>query len=146
MRRKIRCDGWKRKYFGLAWKVNKATMKSFCEHGLIKSPLIEHGKYKHASIFLFFVFFFLLCSCLVLGDGIGYLCARDVCLEWPRIPKMKQMHEIFNHKELPHNQLLQKIKDESRMWITAGAKTSSNFDRLTCTERFSFTLHCIIFF
>jgi hypothetical protein len=23
MRRKIRCDGWKRKYFGLVWEVNK---------------------------------------------------------------------------------------------------------------------------
>ena len=29
---------------------------------------------------------------------------------------------IFNHKELPHNQLLQKIKDESGMWIMAGGK------------------------
>jgi hypothetical protein len=26
MRRKIRCDRWKRKYFGLGWEVNKAKM------------------------------------------------------------------------------------------------------------------------
>jgi hypothetical protein len=26
MRRKIRCDGWKRKYFGFAWEVNEANI------------------------------------------------------------------------------------------------------------------------
>jgi CRISPR/Cas system CMR-associated protein Cmr1 (group 7 of RAMP superfamily) len=26
MRLKIRCDGWKRKYFGFAWEVNMAAM------------------------------------------------------------------------------------------------------------------------
>jgi hypothetical protein len=26
MRLKIRCDGWKRKYFGCAWEVNRALI------------------------------------------------------------------------------------------------------------------------
>ena len=41
---------------------------------------------------------------------------------------------IFNHKELPHNQLLQKIKDESEMWIMAGAKHLAIFNHKELPE------------
>jgi hypothetical protein len=33
MRVKIRCDGWKRKYFGYAWQVNAAPLYLHCPFG-----------------------------------------------------------------------------------------------------------------
>jgi hypothetical protein len=50
MRRKIRCDGWKRKYFELAWEVNQALVAPACTQVKFKSPWPPRTASKHNKL------------------------------------------------------------------------------------------------